>query len=292
MASGDEGRSAGGGGSTDSPFPEVWSLDGRSCFVQLAYNISELEVGYRKFSDLRAAWRDKVAATEADKVILVDQLQQSIDREGRLEGEVTRLTEEVSRLTGTLATSESELQSARDDAKKKSRTVRWLRHERDSFAKELKAEREQLRVSLGNLAKTEEGLSIAQADADIAKAEAESAKEAMGRAVEDFRDSEEYREELLESGFLSYRVGYEDAREAVRHLYPELDLSGIVLPESEAPAAEETTDPASEGLTTRAEAEEDAEQATEDQAAPTAEARVGSPTVPGRHPVEEADSED
>ena len=34
----------------------------------------------------------------------------------------------------------------------------------------------------------------------------------MGRAVEDFHDSEEYWEELLKSGFLSYRVGYEDAR--------------------------------------------------------------------------------
>ena len=76
-------------------------------------------------------------AVEADKVILVDQLQQSVDREARLEGEISRLTEEVSRLTGTLAASGIELQSARDDAKRKSRTVRRLRHERDDFAKEL-----------------------------------------------------------------------------------------------------------------------------------------------------------
>ena len=66
--------------------------------MQLIFNISELEAGYRKFGDMRAAWRDKVAALEADKVILVDQLQQSVEREGRLEGEVSRLTEEVSRL--------------------------------------------------------------------------------------------------------------------------------------------------------------------------------------------------
>ena len=135
-------------------------------------------------------------------------------------------------------------------------------------------------------------MSIAQADADIAKAEAESAKEALGRAIEDFRDSKEYREELLESGFLSYWVGYEDAREAVRGLYPELDLSSVVLSEPEAPAAEETAEPVSKGLSTRAEAEEDAEQATEDQAAPTVEARASLPTVPRRYPVEEADSDD
>ncbi|XP_073102324.1 uncharacterized protein [Elaeis guineensis] len=259
--------------------------------IRLVYNISELEVGYRKFGDLRAAWRDKVAVAEADRVILVDQLQQSVDREGRLEGEVSRLTEGVSRLTGALATSESELQSTRNDAKKKSRTVRRLRHERDSFAKELKAEREQLRVSLENLAKAEEGLSVAQADADIARVEAESTKEAMGWAVEDFRDSEEYRKELLESGFLSYRVGYEDAREAVRSLYPELDLGSIILSESEAPATEETADPSSGGLTTRAEVEENTEQATEDQVAPTLEAQADSPTAPNLRPMEEADSE-
>ena len=42
-------------------------------------------------------------AAEADKVILVDQLQQSVDREARLEREISHLIEEVSRLTGALA---------------------------------------------------------------------------------------------------------------------------------------------------------------------------------------------
>ena len=68
--------------------------------MQLVFNISELEARYRKFDDMRAAWRDKVAAVEADKVVLVDQLQQSVEREGRLEGEVSRLTKEVSLLKG------------------------------------------------------------------------------------------------------------------------------------------------------------------------------------------------
>nr|XP_010911651.1 intracellular protein transport protein USO1-like [Elaeis guineensis] len=233
--------------------------------IRLVFNISELEARYRKFGEMRAPWRDKVGALEADK---------------------------VSRLKGALASSESELQSAKDDARKKSRTIRRLRHERDGIAKELEADREQLRVSLGNLAKAEEGLSVAQADADIAKGEAESAKEALSRAVEVFRDSEEYREELLESGYLLYQVRYEDAREAVRGLYPELDLSSIVLPESEAPAAEETAEPASEGLSTRAKAEEDAEPVAEDQSAPTVEVRADPPTNSHRHPVEDVDSDD
>ena len=86
-------------------------------------------------------------------------------------------------------------------------------------------------------------MSSTQADADIAKAEVESAKEVLSRAVEDFRGSDEYREELLESGFASYRVGYEDTRDAIQGLHLELDLSGIVPPGSEDQAAEEEADP-------------------------------------------------
>ena len=86
-------------------------------------------------------------------------------------------------------------------------------------------------------------MSSAQADADIAKAEVESAKEALSQTVEDFRGSDEYREELLESGFTSYWVGYEDARDAIQSLHPELDLSSIIPPGSEDQAAEEEADP-------------------------------------------------
>ena len=64
--------------------------------LQLIYNISELEAGYWRFGDLRAAWKDKAMAAEADKIILVDQLKQSVDREARLEGEISHLSEEVS----------------------------------------------------------------------------------------------------------------------------------------------------------------------------------------------------
>ena len=154
---------------------------------------------------------------------------------------------------------------------------------------ELKAEREQLRVSLKNLAKAEENLSTAQADADIAKAE--SAREALGRAVEDFRGSDEYREELLESGFALYRVGYEDAREAVQGLYPELDLSSVVPLGSEGQAAEEVADPSSGDHTAMEEAVPD--RVAEGEAAPTPDAtsaQVDMPTAPELLPVEEADS--
>ena len=197
----------------------------------------------------------------------IDHLKQSTDREAKLVDEIFRLG--------------SELRSAKKEARHKGRAVRRLRHERDGVAAELQGEREQLRVSLEKLAKAEEDLSIAQADADIAKAEAESAKEALSWAVEDFCGSDEHREELLESGFASYRVGYEDARDAIQSLYPELDLSRIVPPGSEDQAVEEEADP------------QPTEAVAKGGAAPTLDpspTRVGTPVAPELYLVEEADS--
>ena len=159
--------------------------------------MSELEVGYRRFGDVWAAWKNRAEIAEAEKATLVDQLKLSVDREARLE-------EEISRLTNGLAASEAELQSAREQVQRKTRSVHRLRCEWNGCVRELEAEREQLRVSLENLAKAEENLSSIQTDTDIAKVEAESAKEVLSRAVEDFRGLDEYREELLESGFASY----------------------------------------------------------------------------------------
>ena len=81
--------------------------------------MSELEVGYRRFRDIRAAWKDRTTTAEADKVVLVEHLKQSTDREARLEGEISHLG--------------SELKSARKEAKRKGRTTHRLRRERDGI---------------------------------------------------------------------------------------------------------------------------------------------------------------
>ena len=144
-----------------------------------------------------------------------------------------------------------------------------------------------------NLAKVEENLSSAQANADIARVEAELAKEAISRVVEDFRCSDEYQEELLESDFISYRVGYEDAWGAAQGLYPELDLSSVVPPGSEDQVTEEVADPLSGDHTTVEEAVPD--QVAEGEAAPTPDAtsaQVDTPIAPELLSVEEADSDE
>ena len=63
--------------------------------LQLIYTMSELEAGYRRFGDIRAAWKDRTTTVEADKAALVEHLKQSTDREARLEEEIFRLGSEL-----------------------------------------------------------------------------------------------------------------------------------------------------------------------------------------------------
>ena len=107
--------------------------------MQLIYSMSELETGYRRFGDVRAAWKNRAETAEVEKATLVDQLKLLVDREARLE-------EEISRLTNSLTASEAELQSAREQIQCKTHSVHRLRQERDGCIRELEAEHEQLRI--------------------------------------------------------------------------------------------------------------------------------------------------
>ena len=71
------------------------------------------------------------------------------------------------------------------------------------------------------------------------RVEAESAKEALSLDVENFKNSEEFKEEILEDGYAFYCIGYEDGRDTVEKLYPDLNLSSIISSCSGDEAAEE-----------------------------------------------------
>ena len=88
------------------------------------------------------------------------------------------------------------------------------------------------------MALADEESTFARAKAKLARAEAELAREALNRAIKDFKNSKEFKEEILEGGFASYCVGYEDSRDTIKKLYPNFDLSSIVPPASKDGAAE------------------------------------------------------
>ena len=60
------------------------------------------------------------------------------------------------------------------------------------------------------------------------RAEVESTKEALSLAIENFKNYEEFKEEILEGGFASYCIGYKAGLDTVKKLYPNLDLSNII----------------------------------------------------------------
>ena len=74
----------------------------------------------------------------------------------------------------------------------------------------------------------DEESSFVRVDAELARVAAESAREALNRAFEDFKHLKEFKEEILEGGFASYCIEYEDDRDAIEKLYLNLDLSGII----------------------------------------------------------------
>lgn len=98
----------------------------------------------------------------------------------------------------------------------------------------------------------------AKKDAELAKKEAESAKREMESAkkemesaraeveslrwdlcrakelgVEEFKASSDLKALFLEGSEATYWIGFDDGRSAIQNLYPDLDLSSIVVPEIE-----------------------------------------------------------
>ena len=73
----------------------------------------------------------------------------------------------------------------------------------------------------------------------MAKAEAESVRKALNQAIENFKNSKEFKKEIFEGGFVSYCIGYENSRDAIKKLYSNLNLSSIILSASKDEAAEE-----------------------------------------------------
>ncbi|KAG1348247.1 hypothetical protein COCNU_06G020760 [Cocos nucifera] len=92
----------------------------------------------------------------------------------------------------------------------------------DSCLEELEEKRKKLKASEAEVASVRVSL--------------DRAKE---QALEEFRGSEDFKEELLAASCLAYLTGYEDGRDAVDRVYPDLDLSCIPFPDFDGEEADE-----------------------------------------------------
>ena len=97
---------------------------------------------------------------------------------------------------------------------------------------------EELEVERKRHRAIKEKLALTDAESASIREEAESAKYAWNLAIKNFRESQEYKNKIFESGFISYCIGYEDGKDVVGKLYPNVDLSSIVPPSSGEEAVE------------------------------------------------------
>nr|XP_029122169.1 uncharacterized protein LOC114914437 [Elaeis guineensis] len=63
--------------------------------IRLMYTMTELEVEYRRFDDIRTVWKDRAETVEVEKAMLVEQLKLSVDHEARLKEEIFRLIDDL-----------------------------------------------------------------------------------------------------------------------------------------------------------------------------------------------------
>nr|XP_019708848.1 uncharacterized protein LOC109506354 [Elaeis guineensis] len=154
--------------------------------IGLIHDMSDLEAGYTKLADIRSAWKNMVAAADVEKAVVLEQLKSAAEREAKLKEEVFQLIDAFISSGAELKSAHGTISALDVQVKSKRHSLHRLRRERDGCIEELKAERRHHRANLERLALAEEELSSAQADTDLAKAEAESAKEALDRAVKDF----------------------------------------------------------------------------------------------------------
>ncbi|XP_029124194.1 uncharacterized protein [Elaeis guineensis] len=56
--------------------------------IELIHDMSDLEVGYKKFANIRSAWKNKMAAVDAEKAAALEQLESAAEREAKLQKEI------------------------------------------------------------------------------------------------------------------------------------------------------------------------------------------------------------
>lgn len=281
----------------------------------MAHDVVELERFVLKFAEARVQWKKKATSVIQQRNDATRRFQLAIIRIKELEEIEKKKNEEVLRLRTDLESAKDEADSARTDRdsaradfesarndldaaraemaemqtevralRDDAETSNWIievlesrvrtvehrvnriRQERDESASELEEEKKK-RLSL------EEEVASLRAERDQARLERDQAKT---QALEEFRGSADFKKELLEASRLVYKVGYEDGRDAVGQMYPDLDVSQVLPPEPDEQGESSEDEPADEPP-------------ARSEAAPTDEpaAAMAVPPTPNHSPTEE-----
>ena len=138
-----------------------------------------------------------------EKSAAVEQLQLATEREKELQEQISQMTVDLQSFKAELESARQNISSIELRIKSKKHSIHWLRQERDGCIDELEAEYGRHRATL-------ERLTLFDAKSAFVRAEAESAKKALSLAIENFKNFEEFKEEILEDRYASYCIRYED----------------------------------------------------------------------------------
>lgn len=151
-------------------------------------------------------------------------------REKNLSDEVSCLRVELSSVKAELESVRSDFTSAQKEVKaqkgrvkKKKRAVNKLKKNHDNWIKEAEDWRRKWQY--------------ADREASSAKVEIQTLQQDLSRAkelgVEEFKASTDLKTLILQGSEASYWIGFGDGRDAVQQLFPDLDVSSIVVPGAE-----------------------------------------------------------
>ena len=91
--------------------------------------MSDLEVGYMKFTDIRSAWKNKVVAVDAEKAAAFEQLKSAIEWKVKLQEEVFRLNDDLAFSGAKLASAHGAILALESQVKSKKHSIHRLQRE-------------------------------------------------------------------------------------------------------------------------------------------------------------------
>lgn len=221
-----------------------------------------LEDGYSRLSELSRSWRDQVAEALASKEVAEELLGSAEKKAEGHRTEVERLTKELTEekersmaLEAKVHKTKKAISRAKNESKEQlDRLQACEALHQDALVSAQKAN-ELAREAANRADAAEEKAKLAEARANEIEAEAAAkigeaerrASQAEKRAVEAenraagaearienaigaYKLTEDFKDEVLEASTVSYEVGFEDCRQAVTAIYPDLDMSRVVAP--------------------------------------------------------------
>ncbi|KAG1361020.1 hypothetical protein COCNU_09G004830 [Cocos nucifera] len=194
--------------------------------IGAAHDMVELDRFMRNFTEVCRDWKNKVVAIVREKEVAFQHLQAATIKIKEMEEVEKKKDVEISCLKAELESAQGDYESAKGGLESAQANLESAMSDLDTVRAELGA----VRLEILLLRREEETIEwiIETQESHIQRKRCE----ASWLPLEEFRGSEDFKKKLITASHLAYRTGYEDGRDAVGQLYPDLDLTLVLPPDS------------------------------------------------------------